>query len=145
MKKDHGILQPLQCISCSKRYSNYQTLGVHRREFCKGKYNIQTGTYTLSSFIRVIGHWTPTVGEKLACICVDDGDVVVLYDGRLVGDVPKNLSRVISTFLQNGTIHARIAGTLFDRGYGLELPVDFIFNGTHREIHELLENIEKRL
>ena len=52
--------------------------------------------YMLSSFIRVIEHWTPTAGDKLACTVWDNLHVLVLYDGRLVETVPTNLTRVIS-------------------------------------------------
>ena len=76
---------------------------------------------------------------------MDNLHVVVLYDGRLVWTVPTNLTSVISTFLENGTITDRIAGTLLDCGYRLELYVDFIFGnhcgnhyGNHCEIDELL-------
>ena len=140
MKKDHRILQPLQCISCSKRYSSCQSLWQHRRGFCKGGRNVETGTYTLSSFFRVIENLMPSFGDILMCM-----GGTVIYDDCEVGEVPKNISNIFMKFLENGTIHARIAGTLFDRGYGLEIPVDFIFNGNRRGIDELLENIEKCL
>ena len=138
MKKDHGILQPLQCISCSKRYSNYQTLGVHRREFCKGGRNAETGTYTLSSFFRVIENLMPSFGDILMCT-----GGTVIYNDCEVGEVPKNLSNIFIKFLQNGTIHARIAGTLFDRGYGLEIPVDYIFNGDTERLYKLIDDLKQ--
>ena len=144
IKKSHRILQPYQCIACLKRYSSYNTLWRHRRSYCKGDRNVGIGMYTLPSFIRVcqLENWTPIFGDMLTCVHTDEVEVAVLYVGTVVGHVPTNLLSIFSKFLANGTITVRIAGALIDRGYGLEIPVDFIFNGHKFQLHKLIDNVE---
>ena len=50
MREVNGILQPHQCIACSKRFANNQTLGRHRRSVCRrNRQTKETGTYNESA------------------------------------------------------------------------------------------------
>ena len=148
MKLEHDILQPYQCISCSKRYANYSTLKVHRRSFCRQLQNEMvntSSTYTLSSFMYdcTLENWTPIFGDMLTCCKSDDEDVTILYVGEVVGRVSRHLSAIFSKFLTSGTIHARIAGAVIDCGYGLQVPVDYIFNGEQFHLYQLIAKVEE--
>ena len=144
MREIHGILQPYQCIACSKRFANNQTLGRHRRSVCRrNRQTKETGTYTHSAFIVgcQIKNWTPVFGNMLPCVCIENDDVAVFNAGEIAGYVPRRLSNIFTKFLHSGTINARIAGAVIDRGYGLEIPVDYIFHGDKQCLHKIIERL----
>ena len=144
MREAHGILQPYQCIACSKRYASYKTLWKHRRSFCRGSIHTkETGTYTHSAFIGgcQLKNWTPIFGDMLPCVSHENYDVAVFNAGEIVGYVPQRLSNIFTKFLHSGTINVRIAGAVIDRGYGLEIPVDYIFHGDRHRLCKIIEHL----
>ena len=149
MKTEHGILQPYQCIACLKRFSSGETLYNHRRLYCRRKNVVKSsklGTYSLSSFIYEcqLTNWTPIFGDMLTCLCIDNDNLAVMYAGRLVGHVPRDLSSTFSKFLSNGTITARISGTVVDLGNGPEVPVDYMFKSNRQSLYKLIDSVEQQ-
>ena len=151
MKVEHGILQPYQCIACLKRFSSGKTLCHHRRLHCRRKNEM--GTYSFPSFIR--GYhayqktWAPIFGDMLTCIPENDNKydntaVAVMYADKLAGHLPRSLSSTFSKFLSDGTITARISGIVVDQGYGLEIPVTYIFNGNRQSLYKLIASVENQ-
>ena len=144
MREAHGILQPYQCIACLKRYATYKTLWKHRRSFCRRSIDKkETGTYTHSSFIGGcnLKNWTPIFGDMLPCVCIENDDVAVFNAGEIVGYVPQRLSNLFTELLYSGTINVRIAGAVIDRGYGLEMPVDYMFHGDKHRLYKIIERL----
>ena len=111
-----------------KRYASGRTLYRHRKSACKGDSKINgTAIYTLPSFIRVsVDSWTPAVGDRFECIQLDD-HVVVEYDGKTVGFVPKSITWEFIDFLQHGKIYARVTGVPVKARCGFQVPIDYIF------------------
>ena len=150
MKQEHGILQPYQCFACLKRYASGGSLYRHRRKYCKRKHCSQqvntTTTYTLPSYIYDchLDNWSPIYGEMLSCIQMDGKDfVAVMFISQVVGRVPQSLTHAFLQFLENGSIHVRIAGTVIDCGYGLQIPADYIFEGDNLHLSKLVEEVER--
>ena len=90
--------------------------------------------------------WTPVLGETLSCIPEDDNKydktaVDVMYNNRVSGYVPKTLSGIFTKFLLKGAICAKVTGPILDRGYGLEVPVNYIFYGDKDSVDELVADI----
>ena len=71
--------------------------------------------------------------------------ITIFYSKRIVGHVPKNLSKFFYQFLSlpNCTISCEVTGKRVNRGggYGLEIPVKYTFLGPNKAI----EWIEKRV
>ena len=159
MKDEHGILQPYQCFACLKRYATGGTLYKHRQKYCKRKHYSQErvvntfATYTLPSFIYDCNiHWTPMYGDILVCQKAADGGVIVIsckkeegimYINLVVGRVPQSLTRAFLQFLENGTIHVRLAGAIINLESGLQIPADYIFTGDNQCLNKLIEEIER--
>ena len=144
MREEHGILQPYQCMACSKRFATYYTLWRHRRSVCRRNGQTkETGSYTHSAFISgcQLKNWTPIFGNMLPCVCIENDYVAVFNAGKIAGYVPQRLSNIFTKFLHSGTINARIAGAVIDRGYGLEIPVDYIFHGEKERLHKIIERL----
>ena len=105
----------------------------------------------LSSFIRGYHiykkHWPPLVGDILSCLSESDNKydqaaaVAVMSHNQIAGHVPTVLSGIFTKFLLTGSISAKVTGSLLDRGYGLEVPTDYIFYGNKECIDELVADI----
>ena len=66
--------------------------------------------------------------------------VVAVFNNMICGQVPRELTDVFIRFLKSqGTIHAEVKGDVVDRGYGLEVPVDYVFGGLSLDIGRLSE------
>ena len=90
--------------------------------------------------------WTPVLGETLSCIPEEDNKydktaVAVMYNNRVSGHVPQTLSGIFTKFLLKGTICAKVTGPTIDSGYGLEVPVNYMFYGDKDSIDELVADI----
>ena len=80
----------------------------------------------------------------LSCIRTDRENIVaVMYIDQVVGRVPQSLSRAFLQFLENGTIHVRLAGVIIHLGSGLQVPADYIFTGDKQCLNKLIEEIER--
>ena len=144
MREAHGILQPYQCNACSKRFATYRTLWRHRRSVCRrNEQRKETGTYTHSAFIGgcQLKNWTPIFGNILPCVCIENDEVAVFNTGEIVAYVPPRLSNIFRKFLHSGTINVRIAGAVIDQGYGLEIPVDYIFHGNRQRLLKIIARL----
>ena len=105
--------------------------------------------FTLSSFIRGYhiyqSFWTPMLGDTVICVAepnnkYDKTAVATLINNRICGHVPAGLSTIFARFLNSqGSIHAKVVGNVIDRGYGLEVPVEYIFIGYRIEIARLTQ------
>ena len=83
--------------------------------------------------------------------------VAVLSEGRVVGHVPKNLSKLFHQFLRipNSTIGCKITGKRVNRGagYGLEIPAEYSFIGAvkavewveKKNINKLFVNLSEKI
>ena len=149
MKQEHGILQPYQCFACLKRYASGVSLYQHKRKYCKRKHcsqQVNTTTYTLPSFIYdcYLDNWSPVYGDMLSCIRTDRENVVaVVFINQVVGRVPQSLTNAFLQFLENGSIYVRIAGTVVDCGCGMQIPVDYIFEGDNLHLSRLVGEVER--
>ena len=107
--------------------------------------------YTFLSFIRgyhiYYRYWTPMLGDVVRCIAEpnnkhDPTAVATVRDNYICGHVPRELSYIFTKFLSSrGTIHAKVTGGIIDRGYGLEVPVEYMFNGHALELQKLKESL----
>ena len=80
----------------------------------------------------------------LSCIRTDRENVVaVMCIDEVVGRVPQSLSRPFLQFLQNGTIHVRIAGAIINLGSGFQIPADYIFTGDKQCLSRLIEEVDR--
>ena len=135
-----------QCDTCSRGFTRKWSKDRHT-ERCHQSNNAKNDeitTYTFPSYTRGYHvykkHWTPTVGDHDSLVCKAEPNskydktavVVVLPNNQVTGHVPRNLSSIFTRFLasQGSKIHAEVVGEVIDRGYGLEVPVDYIFDGT---------------
>ena len=160
VREVHENQRLYQCDVCPKRFNRQSTKNRHAVT-CKRNPN-KISTYTLPSFLRGYHiykkHWTPVIdGDDHTLICIketnnryDETAVAVVIsnkDNQVAGYVPKSLSSVFTKFLSTprGIITVKVVDSVIDRGFGLEIPVDYIFHSNHCDILELLENIEKRL
>ena len=146
MKQVHGVLQPYQCFACLKRYASSHMLYQHRRSACKRREDLQqedSGTYTLPSFVFhcQLDKWSPTYGDMLSCMSVEGGDVAVMNTDKIVGLIPQSLTNAFQEFLHHGTIHARIAGAAVNGLSGLQIPVDYMFNGNKQCLYNLIDDV----
>lgn len=113
--------------------------------------------YDLDSFVRgyhaYMEIWTPKVGDENICLKSENDNehdkfaVAVLFEERVVGHVPKNLSKLFNQFLKipNCTIGCKVTGKRVNRGagYGLEIPVQYRFNGAEKAVEWAEKNIKK--
>ena len=130
LKEFHKIPQPYQCTSCSKRYSTDRALCRHRHA-CKG-------TYSLTSFMKLLEYAIPIFGDRLACVADKSGGVVAVYADVIVGQIQEKYIDSFIKFIKDGTIIARIAGMKNYRG---EVVVEYIFSGKRKAINELISEI----
>ena len=110
------------------------------------------GTHTVSSFIRgyhvYMNVWAAYIGEDcLLCVLetdnIVDPDAVAIHrddmvNTRVVGHVPLNYAPIFNKFLSLPNHHIRccVTGKRMNRGggFGLEVPVDYIFYGKEKAI-----------
>ena len=77
------------------------------------------------------------VGDENFCLKSENENqhgnfaVAIVLEGRIVGHVPKNLSKIFHQFIKalNGYIGWKVTVKLVNLGigYGLEIPVQYIF------------------
>ena len=147
IREVHNKEKSYECQKCLKPFSRQWNRNQHATH-C----NSNVGTYIVPSYIR--GYhvynkvWTPNEGMKLDCLREYDNEydataVMIMYNDRIAGYVPRNLSGLFTHFLNNnGMITAEVVGSVIDRGYGLEVPVNYIFNGNEQCIYEMKYEIE---
>ena len=116
---------------------------------------VKVDTHTLHSYVR--GHhaymniWNPKLGDNDVEVKHevnnehDKFSIAIFHSKRIVGHVPKNLSKFFCQFLSlpNGNISCEVTGKRVNRGrgYGLQIPVKYTFLGPNKAI----EWIEKRV
>ena len=118
---------------------------------------IKQKQYDLDSFVR--GHhaymdiWKPKVGDENVCLKSENENqndkfaVAIVLEERIVGHVPKNLSKIFHQFTKilNCTIGCKVTGKRVNRraGYGLEIPVQYRFIGAEKAVEWAEKNIRK--
>ena len=116
---------------------------------------VNVDTYTLHSYVRGYhAHtniWNPKLGDKDVEVKHEVNNehdkfvIAIFHSKRIVGNVPKNLSKFFYQFLSlpNCTISCEVTGKKVNRGggYGLENPVRYTFLGPNKAT----EWIEKRV
>ena len=127
------------CCSSSLLYK-------HPEKYCRRRYCSEQGdatTYTLVSSILDFSllNWSPVYGDMLSCIRMDDF-VAVMFINQVVGRIPEHLAKTFLWFLEKGTIHVRIAGALTGCGYGMKIPVDYIFKGDNLHLSRLVDDLK---
>ena len=109
------------------------------------------GDYSFSSYIRgkhAYKFWRPVVDTVLTCAReeenkYDPSAVAVMFENRVAGHVPSEVSHIFTEFLHGGgSIDANITGKTVSRGYGLEVPVDYHFMGPKTSICKVKESLE---
>ena len=127
---------------------------------------IKQKQYDLDSFVRgyhvYMDIWTPKVGDENFCLKSENENqhekfaVAIVLEERIVGHVPKNLSKIFHQFMKipNCTIGCKVTGKCVSRGagYGLEIPVQCRFIGAEKavkwakkNIKNVFENINKKV
>ena len=115
---------------------------------------IKQKQYDLDSFVR--GHhaymdiWTPKAGDENFCLKSENENqhdkfaVAIVLKERIVGHVPKNLSKILHQFkkIPNCTIGCKVTGKRVNRGagYGLEIPVQYRFIGAEKAVEWAKKN-----
>ena len=99
--------------------------------------------------------WTPKVGYGNFCLKSENENqhdkfaFAIVLEERLVGHVPKNLSKMFHQFMKipNCTIGCKVTGKRVNRGagYGLEIPVRYRFIGAEKAVEWAKKNIKKFL
>ena len=127
---------------------------------------IKQKQYDLDSFVRgyhdYMDIWKPKVGDENFCLKSENENqhgkfvVAIVLEERIVGHVPKNVSKIFHQFLKipNCTIGCKVTGKSVNReaGYGLEIPVHYRFIGakkvvewTEKNMKKVFENINKKV
>ena len=105
--------------------------------------------------------WTPKVGDENFCFKSESENqhdkfaVAILLEENVVGHVPINLSKIFHQFLKisNCTIGCKVTGkrVSLGAGYGLEIPVQYIFVGAEKaaewaekHLKKVFENVNKK-
>ena len=84
--------------------------------------------------------WNPSIGKKYKCQKnAFTGAIAVLHEGRVVGHLPRQISRPVSQFLENkrAEVYCQVIGeerTSLDRKGGQEIPCVYIFTGKMEDI-----------
>ena len=116
---------------------------------------VKVDTYTLHSYVRgyhgYMNIWNPKLGDNDVEVKHEVNNehdkfaIAICHSKKIVGHVPKNLSKFFYQFLSlpNCTISCEVTGKRVNRGggYGLEVPVKYTFLGPNKAI----ELIEKRV
>ena len=93
--------------------------------------------YLFNLFVRgchaYINSWNPKVGdENLELVLEEDNEhddfaVAIKFEDRIVGHVPKNLSKIMNRFtkIPSCSLRCKLTGKRVNRGagYGLEIPL----------------------
>ena len=120
---------------------------------------IKQKQYDLDSFVRryhaYMNIWKPKVGDEQFCLKSENENrhdkfaVAIVLEERIVGHVPKNLSKIFHQFMKipNSTIGCKLIGKRVNReaGYGLEIPVQYRFIGAEKAVEWAENNIKKFL
>ena len=140
----HVLRESFPCTRCDKSYSRRHNRDRHMK-LCP------MGDYSFSSYIRgkhAYKFWRPVVDTILTCQReeenkYDPSAVSVIFENRVAGHVPREVSHIFTEFLHGGgSIDAKITGTIVNRGYGLEVPVDYHFIGPKTSICKVKESLE---
>ena len=119
---------------------------------------VKVGTYTLHFYVRGYHAYMNICNPKLGDNDVevkhevnnehDKFAIAIFHSKRIVGHVPKNLSKFFYQFLSlpNCTISCEVTGKSVNRGggYGLEIPVKYTFLGPNKAI-EWIEKISNQI
>ena len=91
-----------------------------------------------------MGIWTAKVGGKNYCLKseienqLDKFAVAIVLEERIVGHVPKNVSKIFHQFMKipNCIIGCKVTGKRVNHGagYGLEIPVQCKFIGAEKAV-----------
>ena len=109
---------------------------------------IKQKQYHLDSFVRGYHAYMdisiPIVGDENFCLKSENENqhdkfaVAIVLEERIVGHVPKNLSKIFHQFMKipNGAIGCKVTGKRVNRGvgYGLEIPVQYRFIGVKKAV-----------
>ena len=97
--------------------------------------------------------WTPKVRDENFCLKSENENqhdkfaVAIVLEERIVGHVPKNLSKIFHQFMKipNCTIGCKVTGKRVNRGagYGLEIPVQYRFIDAEKAVEWAEKNIKK--
>ena len=112
--------------------------------------------YSFNSFIRgyhaYINSWDPKVGdENLELVPEEDYEhddfvVAIEFEDRIVGHVPKNLSKIMNSFtkIASCSLRCKVTGKRVNReaGYGLEIPVVYELIGPEKAVDLGEKNIK---
>ena len=104
--------------------------------------------YTFNSFVRgyyaYIDSWDPKVGDKNLELVPeednqhDDFAVAIKSEDRIVGHVPKNLSKIMNRFtkIPSCSLRGKVTGKRMNKGagYGLEIPVVYELIGPEKAV-----------
>ena len=95
--------------------------------------------------------WNPKLGDKNVEVKPevnnehDEFALAIFHSKRIVGHVPKNLSKFFYQFLSlsNYTISCEVTGKRVNRGggCGLEIPVKYTFLGPNKAIEWIEERV----
>ena len=127
---------------------------------------IKQKQYDLDSFVRGYHAYMDIrkakVGNENFCLKSENENlhdkfaVAIVLEERIVGHVPKNLSKIFHQFMKipSCTIGCKVTGKRVNRGtvYDLEIPVQYRFIGakkavewTENNIKKVFENINKKV
>ncbi len=107
----------------------------------------KVGLYKFSSVVRGFhvyrDIWCPQIGEIL--LCEQDLDnkhdknaVSVVRDDVTVGHVPREHAKIFRFFMKRGgQISCQVTGNEPNLGCGLEIPADYLFRGTDKDLKAL--------
>lgn len=115
--------------------------------------------YSFNSFVRgyhaYMDSWDPKVGdENLELVPEEDNEhddfaVAIKFEDRIVGHVPKNLSKIMNRFtkIPSCSLRCKVTGKRVNRGagYGLEIPVVYELIGPEKAVDWGEKNIKKIL
>ena len=104
--------------------------------------------YSFNSFVRgyhaYIDSWDPKVGDKnLELVPKEDNEhddftVAIKFEDRIVGHVPKNLSKIMNRFtkIPSCSLRCKVTVKRVNRGagYGLEIPVVYELTGPEKAV-----------
>ena len=109
---------------------------------------IKQKQYDLDSFVRgyhaYLDIWKPKVGDENFCLKSENENqhdkfaVAIALKERIVGHVPKNLSKIFHQFMKipDCTIGCKVTGKRVNRaaGYGFEIPIQYRFIGVGKAV-----------
>ena len=109
---------------------------------------VKAKRYFFNSFVRgyhaYIDSWDPKVGhENLELMPEEDNEhddfaVAIKFEDRIVGHVPKNLSKIMNRFtkIASCSLRCKVTGKRVNRGagYGLEIPVVYELIGLEKAV-----------